>query len=202
MRARPFQGEVVEGCVVRVSDGLRPRASALVHALVEQMKAHGHEAVAYNKGRYKGRCRFRFGEILCEVYVQENVSNDGIPGTIGRMKPTGRLYMGVRIAEWLHTYWFEADGKKLEDMLDENIIKLEWDVQSRHGATANPDEPIAVAKNKPVFGVRTDYRASQESGTNLMLSRGCNVMINRPSFDEDFDSLAKEIVRKLKKMLK
>ena len=61
---------------------------------------------------------------------------------------------------------------------------------------------FAVAKNKPVVGVRTDYRASQESGTNLMLSRGCNVLINRPSFDEDFDSLAKEIVRKLKKILK
>ena len=146
MRARPFQGEVVEGCVVRVSDGLRPRASALVHALVEQMKAHGHEAVAYNKGRYKGRCRFRFGEILCEVYVQENVSNDGIPGTIGRMKPRGTLYMGVRIAKRLHNYWFEPDGKKLEDMLDGFIIKLEHDVQPRHGATANPDEPIENLK--------------------------------------------------------
>jgi len=59
----------------------------------------------------------------------------------------------------------------------------------------------AVAKGIPVVGVRTDYRASQEMGCNLMLSRGCTTFVHRPAFDEDFDGLAKDIVLKLKRIL-
>jgi nucleoside 2-deoxyribosyltransferase len=59
----------------------------------------------------------------------------------------------------------------------------------------------AVAKGIPVIGVRTDYRASQEMGCNLMLSRGCTAFVHRPAFDESFDALAKDIVRKLKRIL-
>jgi nucleoside 2-deoxyribosyltransferase len=59
----------------------------------------------------------------------------------------------------------------------------------------------AVAKGIPVIGVRTDYRASQEMGCNLMLSRGCTAFVHRPAFDENFDALAKDIVRKLKRIL-
>jgi len=129
MPARPFHAEVVEGCIVRVSDALRPRASALIHALVERMKAHGHETVAHAQGRFRGRCCFRFGECLCEVYVQEHVTNEGTPGAERHMKPTGNLYMGVRIAKRLHQYWFEPDGEKLEDKLDEFIVELERRVQ-------------------------------------------------------------------------
>ena len=131
MRARPFQGEVVEGCIIRVSPCLRPRASALAGALAGRMKARGHEAVAYDKGRYAGRCRFRFGERLYEVYVQENVSNDGSPGTEGRMTPTGWLYMGVRLGDRLHKYWSEPEGKQLEDTLDDLIVELERDIYAK-----------------------------------------------------------------------
>ena len=60
----------------------------------------------------------------------------------------------------------------------------------------------AVAKGIPVVGVRTDYRASQEMGCNLMLSRGCSAFVFRPAFDENFDALAKDIVKKLTKLLK
>jgi nucleoside 2-deoxyribosyltransferase len=59
----------------------------------------------------------------------------------------------------------------------------------------------AVAKGIPVVGVRTDYRASQEMGCNLMLSRGCSALVHRPAFDENFEGLAKDIVRKLKRVL-
>jgi len=59
----------------------------------------------------------------------------------------------------------------------------------------------AVAKGIPVVGVRTDYRASQEMGCNLMLSRGCTALVHRPAFDEDFEGLAKDIIRKLKRIL-
>jgi len=59
----------------------------------------------------------------------------------------------------------------------------------------------AVALGIPVIGVRTDYRASQEKGMNLMLSRGCSVIIHRPAFDEDITALAREISRKLQRIL-
>lgn len=59
----------------------------------------------------------------------------------------------------------------------------------------------AIAKGKPVIGVRTDYRASQESGCNLMLSRGCTALVFRPSFDENVNALAKDVARKMRIVL-
>lgn len=59
----------------------------------------------------------------------------------------------------------------------------------------------AVGKGIPVIGVRTDYRASQEKGCNIMLSQGCTEFVHRPAFDENFNALAKDIVRKLKRVL-
>lgn len=59
----------------------------------------------------------------------------------------------------------------------------------------------AVAKGIPVVGVRTDYRASQEMGCNLMLSQACNAFVHRPAFDENFDGLARDVVRKIRCLL-
>jgi nucleoside 2-deoxyribosyltransferase len=60
----------------------------------------------------------------------------------------------------------------------------------------------AIAKGKPVIGVRTDYRESQERGMNLMLSQGCTEIVHRPSFDEDNKALALDIARKISKVMK
>ena len=58
----------------------------------------------------------------------------------------------------------------------------------------------AYAKKIPVIGVRTDYRANQEKGLNLMLSRGCTRIVWRPAFGEDIEGLCKEIARSLKRL--
>lgn len=60
----------------------------------------------------------------------------------------------------------------------------------------------AIAKGKPVIGVRTDFRESQERGMNLMLSQGCTEIVHRPSFDENSAALAKDIARKITKLRK
>jgi nucleoside 2-deoxyribosyltransferase len=60
----------------------------------------------------------------------------------------------------------------------------------------------AIANGKPVIGVRTDYRDSQERGMNLMLSQGCTEIVHRPSFDEDNKALARDIARKISKITK
>ena len=57
---------------------------------------------------------------------------------------------------------------------------------------------MARAKGKIVIGIRTDYRANQEMGCNLMLSRGCSAVVHRPSFDEDLTALAKDVARRIK----
>ena len=60
----------------------------------------------------------------------------------------------------------------------------------------------AYAKGIPVIGIRTDFRLNQERGVNIMLSRACVAFVYRPSFSEDIEGLAKEIVRALKKVIK
>jgi len=59
----------------------------------------------------------------------------------------------------------------------------------------------AYALGKPIVGVRTDYRAQQERGTNLMLARCCRAFVHRSAFDEDLDGLVAELARKLKPLL-
>lgn len=58
----------------------------------------------------------------------------------------------------------------------------------------------AIAKGKPVIGIRTDYRMSQDRGCNLMLSQGCTELVYRPSFDENVQALAKDVARKVKRL--
>ena len=57
---------------------------------------------------------------------------------------------------------------------------------------------FAAARGVPVVGVRTDYRAGQDRGTNLMLSRACGRFVFNMSFREDTDALAAEVARKLR----
>lgn len=59
----------------------------------------------------------------------------------------------------------------------------------------------AYAIGKPIVGVRTDYRPQQERGTNLMLARCCHAFVRRPAFDENLDTLAAELVRKLRHLM-
>jgi len=87
------------------------------------------------------------------------------------------------------------------------------DIERSHACIAILDGPssddgtcfevgYAVAKRIPVIGIRTDYRASQEMGCNLMLSRGCTTFVFRPAFDENFDALARDVAKRLRRILK
>lgn len=53
----------------------------------------------------------------------------------------------------------------------------------------------ARAKEKHIIGVRTDLRASEEEGLNLMVVRSCDVLIRRPkaSIAELADEVADQI---------
>jgi len=51
----------------------------------------------------------------------------------------------------------------------------------------------ARAKEKPIIGVRTDVRESEDRGLNLMVSNLCTRLILRPSMQGSIDDLAKEI---------
>ena len=60
----------------------------------------------------------------------------------------------------------------------------------------------AYAKGVPVVAVRTDFRQSQEKGTNLLISRAAAEYLAFMSFEEDVESLARSVARKVKRALK
>lgn len=55
----------------------------------------------------------------------------------------------------------------------------------------------AAALGVPVIGVRTDYRAGQDRGANLMCARACRRFVFDMSFREDLDALAADVARKV-----
>jgi nucleoside 2-deoxyribosyltransferase len=55
----------------------------------------------------------------------------------------------------------------------------------------------AFAIGKPVLGVRTDLRASEDRGLNAMLSQSCAALINFPSTNESTRELGQVIIQKL-----
>lgn len=58
----------------------------------------------------------------------------------------------------------------------------------------------AYAKGMPVIGVRTDFRPGAEHGANIMISRCCKYLVREFSFQEDVALLARDIIRRLKKI--
>lgn len=57
----------------------------------------------------------------------------------------------------------------------------------------------AYAKGKPVVGVRTDLRGSEDDGLNAMLRRTCEKVIYYPAVNEDVSNLAKKIFANVSK---
>jgi nucleoside 2-deoxyribosyltransferase len=57
---------------------------------------------------------------------------------------------------------------------------------------------VAHERGIPIIGVRTDYRAGQDRGTNLMVGRACARLVFNMSFREDTAALAADIARKLR----
>jgi nucleoside 2-deoxyribosyltransferase len=55
----------------------------------------------------------------------------------------------------------------------------------------------AHASGKPIVGVRTDFRQSQERGVNLMVSRPCAEFVCRMSFNESVEALADDVAKKI-----
>ncbi len=54
----------------------------------------------------------------------------------------------------------------------------------------------AYAKGKPVIGVRTDFRASEDKNLNAMLSQSSDIVFQK-SFNEDISELSKKIIARL-----
>ncbi len=55
----------------------------------------------------------------------------------------------------------------------------------------------AHARNKPIIGVRTDFRLSEDRGLNLMVSNICVKLILKSSLSFNIDDIAKEIAGSL-----
>ncbi len=59
----------------------------------------------------------------------------------------------------------------------------------------------AYARRVPVVGVRTDYRAGQDRGVNVMLSQAAGRFVFDMAFREDLAALARNIAAKLRGLL-
>jgi len=59
----------------------------------------------------------------------------------------------------------------------------------------------AKAKGKIIVGVRTDFRASEEHGLNLMVARSCSRLVSRSSVTTTLDRLAASVANHLQRML-
>ena len=59
----------------------------------------------------------------------------------------------------------------------------------------------AFARRVPVIGVRTDYRAGQDRGVNMMLSQAAKRFVFEMAFLEDPAALARDIAAKLRQVL-
>lgn len=57
----------------------------------------------------------------------------------------------------------------------------------------------ALAKGKPVIGIRTDIRISEDRGLNLMVSQLCASLVF--DLENDMDSLTQKVIDELKKLL-
>jgi nucleoside 2-deoxyribosyltransferase len=57
----------------------------------------------------------------------------------------------------------------------------------------------ARAHNKPVIGVRTDLRSSEDDGVNAMLRRTCSVYIRLAATDENIERLSKRLALAIRK---
>lgn len=60
----------------------------------------------------------------------------------------------------------------------------------------------AYALKKPIIGIRTDFRSSEDMGVNLMVSKVCNEMIWLPKTDMTLEQVSGAAVSALKRVLK
>jgi len=106
----------------------------------------------------------------------------------------------------------EIDRDSIAQDCFESAVAADLAIAILDGADADSGTCVEVAWRKgrnialPVIGVRTDFRSSQDDGFNLMLRRGkssrmCDSTIYFPSFDEDVDHLAEQILVEASKLL-
>ena len=56
----------------------------------------------------------------------------------------------------------------------------------------------AYANNKPIIGIRTDFRASEDRGVNLMVSKACTHLILLQDNSVTIDRVLDEVVHAVK----
>ena len=60
---------------------------------------------------------------------------------------------------------------------------------------------VAYQKGTPIVGVRTDFRANQERGVNIMISRSCVSIQRILAFAEDMEAVNDAVARAVRKAL-
>ena len=135
----------------------------------------------------------------------ERIANRRLGELIARELPEAEIILPQDFKyhdQYASRRWFkEVYAQCVKGVIDSDLVVAILDGPCADDGTCF-EVGYAVARGKPVIGVRTDFRESQERGMNLMLSQGCTDIVHRPSFDENSEALAKDIARKVRKVMK
>ncbi len=108
--------------------------------------------------------------------------------------------------KFIHGQKIDMDG--IADSCVENAESYDVAIAILDGPDADSGTCVEIAYRKgynrtlPVIGIRTDFRASEDGGVNLMLSRGrnvrmCDTIVRFPSFNEDVCELVRAIIAQI-----
>lgn len=95
----------------------------------------------------------------------------------------------------------------VEDMFDycvRSIVKSDVIVAVLDGPDVDAGTCVeigyAYAHKKPIIGVRTDFRASEDRGVNLMVSKACTEVIWLRDSSTELDYVLNEIIRAIERL--
>lgn len=95
--------------------------------------------------------------------------------------------------------------KKVFNYSLKSIIKSDVVIAILDGPDADSGTCVeigyAYANKKPIIGIRTDFRSSEDRGLNLMVSQACNQLIWLKDSSIELDRVFNEVVRAVNNFL-
>lgn len=93
----------------------------------------------------------------------------------------------------------EVFNYSLESILNSDVVIAILDGPDVDAGTC-VEIGYAYANNKPIIGIRTDFRASEDRGVNLMVSKACTHLVLLQDNTVTLDHVLNEVVRTVKSL--
>lgn len=87
----------------------------------------------------------------------------------------------------------------MKSMVDSDVVVAVLDGPDVDSGTC-VEIGYAYARGKPIIGIRTDFRASEDSGVNLMVSKACAEIIWLRDSSMDLEHVLNEVVHAVERL--